>query len=267
MRVVSLALAFVLIISCPYGTLASESISFPSARLYEKDTDTQGIDGYLFKPEGAGPFPAVVLLHANGGVTKHLTENWSEFLTGLGYAVLVPRSNESRGIERGTRGNLNTRSLNLMKDGYGALDALAERSDINGDAIAVMGFSLGANAINQIMYGWKLRNLSGREFKAAVPLYGRCERMKSGYDPNVNVPILQIIPELDNVASRADQCITLNKLWGMETLILKDTHHAFDNPLVSGRTDGGGHYMEYSDSATVEARAAILDFLVKHLGN
>ena len=86
-------------------------------------------------------------------------------------------------------------------------------------------------------------------------------------DSAVNVPILQIIPELDNVASRADQCITLNKLWGMETLILKDAHHAFDNPLVSGRTDGGGHYMEYSESATDEARAAILDFLVRHLKN
>ena len=246
LRTVSLVLAFVLNFTYSYELRAWESVIFPSARLYEKDTDTQSIDGYLFKPEGSGPFPAVVLLHHNSGVTEHLTEDWSEYLTGLGYAVLVPRSNESRGIERGTRGSPNSRFLNLMKDGYGALDALAERPDI--------------------MYGWKLRNLSGREFKAAIPLYGKCQTMKSGYDPNVNVPILQIIPELDNFASRADQCIDLNKLWGMEILILKDAHHAFDNPLVSGRTDGGGNYMEYSAEATVEAKAAILEFLIKHLG-
>jgi dienelactone hydrolase len=57
--------------------------------------------GKLTKPQGEGPFPAVVLLHGCGGVAKSI-DSWADKLAGMGYVALVldafgPR-NEPKGI-------------------------------------------------------------------------------------------------------------------------------------------------------------------------
>jgi dienelactone hydrolase len=54
------------------------------------------LDGYLFRPEGNGPFPAIVALHGCSGLfTKRGKLNarfldWGRRLAGLGYVVLFP---------------------------------------------------------------------------------------------------------------------------------------------------------------------------------
>ena len=63
------------------------------------------IDGYLFKPVGQGPFPALVALHGcsglftqSGGFQKR-DRDWAKRLQSLGYVVLFPDSLTPRGIE------------------------------------------------------------------------------------------------------------------------------------------------------------------------
>ena len=57
--VASLVLATALAVVSPL--LASESVNFPSA-LRQAGAAVQ-LSGYLYRPDGPGPFPAVVMLH------------------------------------------------------------------------------------------------------------------------------------------------------------------------------------------------------------
>src|ERR671937_1175159 len=57
----------------------------------------------VLRPDGAGPFPAVVWLHGCGGVTpgaRHL-EDWTRRLTRMGYVVAIPDRFPDRGYPRG----------------------------------------------------------------------------------------------------------------------------------------------------------------------
>ncbi len=82
---------------------AQEKVSFAST-----DTDLKGgtptnITGYLYKPDGPGPFPAVIGLHGCNGLVDQdgkvipLYGAWGERLSKAGYLVLLPDSFGSRG--------------------------------------------------------------------------------------------------------------------------------------------------------------------------
>ena len=47
------------------------------------------IQGYLAKPEGAGPFPAVIGLHGCGGMSDTTKRKLADELVGWGYVVLL----------------------------------------------------------------------------------------------------------------------------------------------------------------------------------
>ena len=127
-------------------------VSFQNVKLGTDDQKTQRVSGLLFKPEGTGPFPAVVLLHTCGGIKPHVTRHWPDYLTGLGYAVITVDTFGSRSFER-CPVPLSWREVyqKMTRDAYGALDYLASLPDVDGTRIAVMGFSLGANAINNYL--------------------------------------------------------------------------------------------------------------------
>jgi hypothetical protein len=58
------------------------------------------IEGYLSKPDGSGPFPAVVYLHGCSGLSKNTRTRMTELLTGWGYVSLVVDSFATRGIKQ-----------------------------------------------------------------------------------------------------------------------------------------------------------------------
>jgi len=63
------------------------------------------IRGYLAKPEGAGPFPAVIGLHGCAGMTDATKRNLVDELVGSGYVVLLVDSFATRGIEHACTGS------------------------------------------------------------------------------------------------------------------------------------------------------------------
>jgi len=56
------------------------------------------IEGYLSKPDGSGPFPAVVYVHGCSGLSTNTRKRVAELMTGWGYISLVVDSFASRGI-------------------------------------------------------------------------------------------------------------------------------------------------------------------------
>src|SRR5919201_28404 len=63
-----------------------------------------GLRGILYRPEGAGPFPAVVALHGCGGLFNRYGKlvsrfaDWGDRLAAAGLAVLFPDSYGARGL-------------------------------------------------------------------------------------------------------------------------------------------------------------------------
>ena len=67
LSVASLVLATALVVVTPL--LASERVNFPSA--LRQAVSAVQLSGYLYRPDGPGPFPAVVMLHGCSGLMTH----------------------------------------------------------------------------------------------------------------------------------------------------------------------------------------------------
>src|SRR5207248_5734617 len=91
-----LVCASLLIVACGPARAAPDAIDLPM-----KDGS---VHAYLFKPEGNGPFPAVVAAHGcNGlggqaGAVQQHYQDWAALLNKAGYAVLFPDSYGSRNL-------------------------------------------------------------------------------------------------------------------------------------------------------------------------
>jgi dienelactone hydrolase len=237
------------------------TVSFPSAPLDAADRDVQPIAGVLAKPDGDGPFPAVVILHACGGVTQHINAGWLDYLVGIGYAALAVDTFGPRGHGR-CPNPLWSASTFFVKDAYGALDYLAKQPFIDASRIAVMGFSIGADHINNALIPWRVRGPGGRDFKAAVAFYGQCRSI--GPYPEGSIPLMKIIAEKDDYSGGCRYAAKQNPR--IELRIIAGAYHAFDSPEYSGKTDPAGNRMLYSAEGTKTAREHTRAFLAKHLG-
>src|SRR6516225_10222809 len=79
------------------------------------------IQGYLAKPEGAGPFPAVIGLHGCGGMSDATKRKLVDELVGFGYVVLLVDSFATRGVEHACTGGFPHIADVRRSDAYGAL--------------------------------------------------------------------------------------------------------------------------------------------------
>lgn len=240
-------------------------VSFSNAVLSSADAPRE-ISGLLAKPEGAGPFPAVVILHTCGGVQQHVSNDWPAYLKGVGYVTLTVDTFGSRGL--GPCGNALHPSgpgrkteayREITRDAYGAFDYLARQPYVKPDRIAVIGFSLGANAINSYLIHEPRTSVGN--FKAAVGVYGRCHDLWR-YSPGPT-PLMELVGELDE--RHVEACRTVRP--PIEVHILPGAYHSWDDPQASGKSDAYGSHMRYDRNATERSRELVKNFLARHLGN
>ena len=112
------------------------------------------IQAYLYKPEGDGPFPAVIYNHGSRTGRERQSvpfEHVGALLTGAGYAVLV---SERRGYGRSdgltwpedvgkSRGRMIARLEEEADDVLAAVDYLRTQAFVDARRIGVMGWSFG----------------------------------------------------------------------------------------------------------------------------
>jgi dienelactone hydrolase len=218
---------------------------------------TKNVQGQFHKPEGQGPFPTVIILQSCGGNTPTLTDFWPKQLASMGYASFVIDSLGARGARYCDR--MYTRYLGLWDmadDAYSALDHLKKKPEVAPNRFAVMGFSLGAMAINQeILSSTKPREAG--EFNGAISFYGLCERLTGAYPWR---PVLEITAEHDT--RHHPSCAALANKPNITVVTYSDTYHAFDdqkNYVMS--KDVGGNNMLYSERATQQSVMAVQNFL------
>jgi dienelactone hydrolase len=210
------------------------------------------IPARLLKPGGAGPFPAVVILHDCSGLgprSSGAPDRWAEKLLDWGYVVILPDSFSTRGYPNGictddSKGRADVRPIRRARDARIALDFLSTLPYVRKDRIGLMGGSHGGASTLATL----LRPGSG--FVAAVALYPRCSitpRLKP------DVPLLILIGELDDWTPAKD-CRPLASAQNVTLKIYPGVHHSFDssrperyvaeriNPSVAGgrgATTGG----------------------------
>lgn len=231
---------------------------------------THPLQGYLRQPGGAGPSPAVVLLHSCNGDWRRLDERWGKRIAGWGYVTLTVDSFGPRGLKR-CSGNT---ADDVVLDAFRALNFLVRASFVDPDRIAVLGFAHGGRVALMSVERGTLEGTSANKFRAAVAFYPSC----SSFNGNVTVPTLILIGERDDWNS-ADTCRDMaagRDGWGIsrqrgdgppiKLIVYPDAYHGFDAPAIETSRGISGHHFEYNQAATDQAAAALREFLDATLG-
>src|ERR1044072_5388678 len=230
------------------------------------------ISGYLTKPEGPGPFPAIVHLHGCGGLPKAFKAGtdkgfWSEKLIEWGYVVLVVDSFTTRGIEQACT-TAGKGVASRIGDAYGALAYLSTLPFIDANRIGILGFSQGAiaalAAVRRREYEL-FENEADRKFKAVVAFYPSCSD-----DGTMTVPALILIGELDDWTPAAGCKHMMASRSGagspVRLIVSPAAHHGFDAMALRPGRELFGHRIEYNESAAHQASEDVRRFLAEQLG-
>ena len=219
------------------------------------------LQGELYRPDGPGPFPAVVLLHGCSGVKKN-QHQWAELLRKWGYVAYVLDSLGPRGLGPicGKRA-LSTKTRAL--DAYDAKAYLATLPYVRTDKIGLMGFSHGGSAA--LWADDPALEFTGDPFRAYIALYPGCRRPMSG----LRGPLLVLAGARDDwtLAAHCRELVASLASLKQHPAVIKiypQATHAwdFDRPPRSYR----GHNLEYDPAATSDSRDMVRNFLGGYLG-
>jgi dienelactone hydrolase len=202
------------------------------------------IEGVLLRPPGAGPFPAIAMLH---GCTGLRTPNraiqakprfWAEHFRDRGYVTLLVDSFTPRGIDEVCTGrHLLSPVRDRADDARGALRYLQARSDVRPDRVGLLGWSNGAAATLSVLFDG---GAVARDYRAAVAFYPNCTRnYPGGPDFRPYAPLFLLVGALDDWTPAAP-CVSLierARVLGAPVTIkvYPGAHHSFDSPGTSVR--------------------------------
>ncbi len=218
------------------------------------------LHGELYRPDGPGPFPAVVLLHGCSGI-KENQRQWAGLLRDWGYVAYLLDSLGPRGLET----ICNKRVLSVetrAQDAYDAKAYLASLPIVRAGRIGVMGWSHGGSTV--LCAANPAQGPRGDSFRAYVALYPGCRRPMTG----VRGPLLMLVGGRDEWTP-ALPCQRLAKeLAGRNSYpVLIKTYpqatHAYDYDQAPRHYHG--HLLEYDPAATRDSREMVRQFLTKYL--
>jgi dienelactone hydrolase len=228
------------------------------------------LQGYLRQPGGAGPSPAVVLLHSCSGNWKRLDERWGKRIASWGFVTLTVDSFGPRGLKDCG----DDAPLDLATDAYRALNSLVRASFVDPDRIAVLGFAQGGRvALMSVEHG-AIEQTSPNKFRAAVAFYPPCRWFRG----DVTVPTLILIGERDDltpaaacrdaVDGRDDMGISRQRTEGapIKLIVYPGAYHAFDASELKTPLEISGHHLEFNQTATDQSITALHDFLGATIG-
>jgi len=222
------------------------------------------IQGYLTKPNGDGPFPAVVLLHSCLGLPAD-RRSIGDALAGWGFVALFVDDFATRGLKE-------TCAVDFregLSDAFGALAFLSGRPFVDRRRIGVVGYSQGADTALKVAssrFAAAFAAPDEPKFKVAAAFYPPCENLGAA---ELAIPTLILVGELDDVTPAAD-CERLAKAQpgdgaDVKLVVYPGAYHLFDDPGFAGGKRLLGMRLQYDRDAARESRVALHDFLATRL--
>jgi dienelactone hydrolase len=197
----------------------------------------------MFKPEGAGPFPALVLMPTCSGHRFWNTFDWAKRALALGYVTLVVDPLAPRNVGSNCTAPITISASRLLKDAYDAAAHLRKQSIVDAERVGLIGFSQGAMVGLGAASAKHVRDYGDKPFRAVVGLYPNCiargirgpsGQLRDVYylSPKIVVPILVEMGDLDNEGDPKDCIPGLEeaKKSGapVEYVLYKDATHSWD---------------------------------------
>ncbi len=222
------------------------------------------IGGELSFPQGGGPFPVVILLHACGGLNqwgKASLSAHARSLTKVGFATYILDSFSARGLTADKVCiNGGEASEFRLDDLFNAREALQKHPKIDKTKFFVVGQSHGAGVAL-----WAAVNTADREgFRAVAAFYPgwqallHCLKLKSpviifagGKDDWTPAPLCEEAKKKERAPGEE-----------FELIIYPDAYHGFDQQKTVKFL---GHVMAYDEQATANSRKRMQEFFVRYL--
>lgn len=241
-----------LVIAALLGCLASRAPAAADELVKFSSGEGEPIQGYLTKPKGAGPFPAVVLLHTCLGLPEERS-SIGKRIAAWGYVALFLDDFATRGLNETCTVDFEQ----ALPDAHGALDYLSRIPDVDTARIAAVGFSQGGDTALRIAAG------GAAGFKAAAAFYAPCANLAGA---RLEIPTLILTGAKDEVTPAAD-CARLAKLAPSMTklVVYQGAAHAFDLPEFGAGKRVMGMLLAYDPNAASRSWAELRRFLAAQL--
>jgi dienelactone hydrolase len=256
-----LALACLVSVAPLYAVTPAD-VSFAATTAHSDRAVT--LQAQLYKPEGDGPFPAVVLMHGCGGLSpaaRDALQAHSEFLVRNGYVALALDSFGPRGYADGWVCETFDRLMHARRyrsaDALDALHYLRSLDFVDRENVFQIGQSNGASV------SIVLAQMEKPAFRALVAFYPWCGAFKRlGNKAVIRSPLLVLGGALDDWTPPGD-CQSVEP-GGAEyrVVVYPDAVHSFD--LGISRQQYQGHQVGYDQWATIDSRNQILAFFDAH---
>lgn len=241
----------------------------------------------IYKPEGAGPFPAIVLLHQCGGMRNGAWQNlamveWAREAVKRGYVALLMDSFDQRGVTSVCLGAQKGMTFfRGVRDVLQGAEHLRKFDFVDKKRIALAGYSWGAmTSLLASSRQWGPSLAPGERFNAAVAFYPGCFTIRP---PNgtpyeivtngVDRPVLVLMGEEDNETPPSDCVSRLEsaKAAGapVQWHVYPAATHCWDCRNLNGftKTDFRGTRVtyRYDDAVTTDAAQRMFTFLEQHM--
>ena len=220
------------------------------------------IQGYLTRPKGDGPFPAIVLLHSCLGLPAD-RQSIGNTLAGWGYVALFVDDFTTRGLRE-------TCAVDFpegLSDALGGLAFIARLPYVDKTRIAALGYSQGADTALKVA---GLRTPSGfaieddLRFKAAAAFYPPCGNQMG---VPLRLPTLILIGAADSVtpAAYCERLVKSQTGADVKLVVYKCAGHVFNDPEFAGGKQVLGMWLQFDQRAAAQSRSELRDFLAAKL--
>lgn len=232
------------------GSQGAEQVSFDSADPFTLrhvgTAPRREVSARLFLPEDTEePVPAVVLLHGAGGVMGARELTYARQFADMGVAALVL---DAFGNRREMATGFIQRLMEiteamLLADAYAGLAYLDERPEVDGERVALIGFSYGGMATIFAAYEQvaEIYSPEGQRFAGHAAFYGPC--IASFRDNrSTGAPLLMLIGSEDEITDPARCAAVAEELRDggaeVEMIVYEGAYHQWDGARPGPRRTG-----------------------------
>jgi dienelactone hydrolase len=217
--------------------------------------------GYLVRPDGDGPFPAVVVLPGCTGISGHYT-TIADRLRQWGYVAVMVDSLGPRGLSS----MCGYFFPGQMTDAFAALQYLSRVSFVDPERVAVLGYSQGGISALMAVADISITQSFERKFRAAIAYYPLCSIPAA----TMTAPTLILIGEADDWSpvETCRQLVGLTQQEGarIDLKVYPGAYHNFDVRLFKPGIRYLGYWLEYNEPAAKDAEEKMHAFLEANLG-